>query len=261
MERVATLIEKLRELSQSGANPEKLMTITQLLQAELQKNIAATTTPLQSKISVIMPVSVRLPRLALKEDEFSEPSAEMVTTVPEPHPLEEKIIEVLQVNEEDIEEELREIKRNAESRNQMSAHTPVNDHHEMDHMDDIPTLSQQRYHNEELPREINESGPTEEASLNDRLKESRIELSEKLTDSPIRDLRKAIDINDRFLYINELFRGDEAMYERSIKTINNFSILPEAEYWIQRELKVKIGWSDKNEVVRQFDQLVRRRFS
>jgi hypothetical protein len=51
------------------------------------------------------------------------------------------------------------------------------------------------------------------------------------------------------------------MYERSIKTINGFSILPEAEYWIQRELKVKLGWSDGNETVQQFTQLVKRRFT
>jgi hypothetical protein len=82
-----------------------------------------------------------------------------------------------------------------------------------------------------------------------------------LTEAPVRDLKKAIGINDRFLFINELFRGDEAMYERSIKTINNFAIFPEAQYWIQRELKVKIGWSDADPVVKQFDQLVKRRFS
>jgi hypothetical protein len=70
-----------------------------------------------------------------------------------------------------------------------------------------------------------------------------------------------VGINDRFLFINELFRGDDVMYERSIKTINNFSIYPEAEYWIKRELKLKLGWDDKNEVVKQFDQLIRRRFS
>ena len=51
------------------------------------------------------------------------------------------------------------------------------------------------------------------------------------------------------------------MYERSIKTINSFNILAEAEYWIQRELKVKIGWNEGSESVRHFDQLVRRRFS
>ena len=64
-----------------------------------------------------------------------------------------------------------------------------------------------------------------------------------------------------FLFISELFRGDEAMYERSIKTINSFTIWPEAEYWIKRELKTKLGWTDSNHTVQQFDQLIRRRFS
>ena len=39
-----------------------------------------------------------------------------------------------------------------------------------------------------------------------------------------------------------------------------FRIFAEAEYWIERELKVKIGWKD-SDIVRQFDQLVKRRFS
>ena len=43
------------------------------------------------------------------------------------------------------------------------------------------------------------------------------ELGSILKESPVKDLRKAIGINDRFVFINELFRGDEDMYERSIK--------------------------------------------
>jgi hypothetical protein len=50
------------------------------------------------------------------------------------------------------------------------------------------------------------------------------------------------------------------MYERSVKTINGFSIFPEAEYWIKRELKLKLGWDEGNPVVKQFDQLIKRRF-
>ena len=84
---------------------------------------------------------------------------------------------------------------------------------------------------------------------------------EVLKETPIKDLRKAIGINDRFLFINDLFRGDEVMYERSIKTINSFNIYPEAEYWISRELKIKLGWDNELPVVAQFDQLVKRRFS
>ncbi|MBC7587961.1 MAG: hypothetical protein H7178_06325, partial [Chitinophagaceae bacterium] len=96
---------------------------------------------------------------------------------------------------------------------------------------------------------------------NDKLKEQRIEVAAVLQGSPIKDLKKAIGINDRYVFINELFRGDENMYERSIKTINAFSIYPEAEYWIQREMKTKLGWTEDTEAVRLFDQLVKRRFS
>lgn len=122
-----------------------------------------------------------------------------------------------------------------------------------DPMSEIPTLSHQ-------VKNINTSADQEE-SLNDKLKQGKTELIEVLKETPVKDLRKAVGINDRFLFINELFRGDEAMYERSIKTINSFNIYAEAEYWISRELKVKLGWNNDLPSVQQFDQLVKRRFS
>src|SRR4030095_13404416 len=112
----------------------------------------------------------------------------------------------------------------------------------------------------ETGREVNDATAQAE-SLNDKLKQGKTELIEVFKETPVKDLRKAVGINDRFLFIKELFRGDENMYERSIKTINSFNILAEAEFWIQRELKVKIGWNEASETVRHFDQLVRRRFS
>ena len=118
-----------------------------------------------------------------------------------------------------------------------------------DPLNEIPTLSQQF------------NGNDAQESLNDKLKQVRTELAEVLKETPVKDLRKAIGINDRFVFINDLFRGDEAMYERSIKTINGFNIFPEAEYWISRELKLKLGWNIDHPLVLQFDQLVKRRFS
>jgi len=124
-----------------------------------------------------------------------------------------------------------------------------------DPIKDIPTLSQQQTF-----KEVNQS-VTRQESLNDRLKEEKTEVMHTLKDSPIRDLRKAIAINDQFVFINELFRGDEAMYERSIKTLNNFTIYPEAEFWMNRELMTKLGWDENRESVKHFYQLVKRRFS
>ena len=112
-------------------------------------------------------------------------------------------------------------------------------------------------HNEDHHSFLGNAG----ASLNDQLREEKPELGHKLKETPIRDLKKGIGVNDRFVFLNELFRGDEAMYERSLKTINSFRILPEAEYWINRELKIKLGWDDGQHTTQQFYQLVRRRFS
>jgi hypothetical protein len=123
-------------------------------------------------------------------------------------------------------------------------------------MIEIPTLSHQS-----PGREINDAGSAQPESINDKLRQGKTELVEVLKESPVRDLRKAVGINDRFLFINDLFRGDENMYERCIKTINNFNIYPEAEYWITRELKVKLGWKDDSESAAHFYNLVKRRFT
>lgn len=125
-----------------------------------------------------------------------------------------------------------------------------------DPLTEIPTLSQQH-----TVQEINEMIGIRDASLNDKLKEHKVEIGQLLNDHPIKDLKKAININDRYVFINDLFRGDEVMYERSLKTINAFRIYAEAEYWIERELKVKLGWLENHEVTRHFYQLVKRRFT
>ena len=127
----------------------------------------------------------------------------------------------------------------------------------VDPLVEVPTLSHQP-----SGQELNDIIGTGSRSINDRLKENgMIDRGSQLKGSPVKELRKAIGVNDRFVFINELFRGDEPMYERSIKTINNFRILPEAEYWMERELKIKLGWDDSREIVQHFYQLVSRRFS
>ena len=68
-----------------------------------------------------------------------------------------------------------------------------------DPMIEIPTLSHQQ-----KVREINETVMDRQESLNDKLKQEKIELAHVLKESPIRDLRKAIGINDRFVFVNEL---------------------------------------------------------
>ena len=219
MERVGTLIDKLKKQFEEQQNAASLLGTVQMLLAELQETQISQNT---SKVSITMPSVI----IAKNEQKIELPIALETTT--------------LEKSAAKSEEKLGWL---------------------FDPIATIPTLAHQDVQQVKEVFEINEKLLPENHDLNDRLKEKKTEVASFLQASPVKDLKKAIGINDRYLFINELFRGDEDRYERSIKTINGFSIYAEAEYWIQRELIVKIGWNENAENVQTFIQLVKRRFS
>ncbi|MBI2274683.1 MAG: hypothetical protein HYU70_12865 [Bacteroidetes bacterium] len=224
MERVGTLINKLKEQFEQQADTDKLAVTAQMLLAELQANQSAQSSG--SKVSVVLPsVSVHA----------AQPVTEPEQPVPEKpeKPASNWLFE--------MPVEIPTLLHQAASPE--------------------PAVASEKQPIKKESFEFNTLLATHTESLNEKLKEERVEVAAALQGTPIRDLKKAIGINDRFLFVNDLFRGDENMYERSIKTINSFNIYPEAQYWIQRELKVKLSWPDHSEAVKIFDQLVKRRFS
>lgn len=235
MERVRALINKLQEQMDQDADATALLRTVQLLQTALQEQASSSIVRSgNSKVAVVLPAgSTGMPKKAMESPAAPAPVAiAAVQPLPEP---EEKPVEPASAPDTAV---------------------PADWLHSL--MQEIPTLA----HQKEI-RELNDvmSQQLNGGSLNDKLKQASIEVAEVLTREPVRDLKKAIGINDRFVFVQELFRGDEVMYERSIKTINSFNILQEAEYWIERELKLKLAWDDSKDTVRHFCQLVRRRFS
>ncbi len=243
MERLAELIGKLKEQFDNKADSSKLLATTLLIERELMKleSSSVVTTITTSKVAVVMPAArngfpMPVPepvREVVVENQPKDPSPSD-TTISQHSELSQEIQEETEEKEEEI----------------------TNTEFFFDPLTEIPTLSQQH-----SIKEINEMLGIRDASLNDKLKEHKEEIGQKLTGHPIKDLKRAIGVNDRYVFISELFRGDEVMYERSLKTINGFRIYAEAEYWIERELKVKLGWLDNNEASKQFYHLVKRRFS
>jgi hypothetical protein len=260
MERIKALIDKLYHQKELGCTAAQLLPTVQLLQSEIlqlqQKNSLLGT----AKVAVTMPVNFRFTEelvqttgvvnaevSGIKEEEpvlveYKEP--QVVTPVEETLKQSEYVLPKPVLREEWVQhgEQPSAVQSNFYS----TFHTA----------EEIPTLVQHQ-----PKKELHELIADKKESLNDRLKQEKVEVANLLKDTPIKDLRKGIGINERFSFVSELFRGDEAMYERSIKTINNFGILSEAEYWINRELKYKLGWDDDKPEVQHFYHLVRRRFS
>ena len=231
MERIRALIARLKEQTEQNASPSQMLVTVQMLQNELyQLQVNGNFSLGTSKVAVMLPktVNISVPPEAPKRAEAKVERERVPLESEEPFYPKTKVSS----------------QKRAEASNLL-----------FDPLFEIPTLSHQQG-----VKEINELAEHQAESLNDRLRQEKTEVVEVLKHEPIKDLRKAIGINDRFVFINDLFRGDEAMYERSIKTINGFHIFPEAEYWIARELIVKLGWDKDSEIVKHFIHLVKRRF-
>jgi hypothetical protein len=261
MERVGVLINKLQEQLVQNASIENMLVTAQMLQTELQLQSRNTNSNASSKVSVVVPGLVTMPVQKTTDHESYKPVIKPESEpepIPEPMPEPEgPAVEPAPVPTPKPEPE--PIPHYLEGRVWDEIFNTATDTKRwgMDTVMEVPTLA----HQEKIIYELNDTMVSDEHSLNDKLKEQKAEMAHMLQETPIRDLKKAISINDRHRFINELFRGDETMYERSIKTINGFGIYAEAEYWIQRELKVKLGWNVGLELVKTFDQLVKRRFS
>lgn len=265
MERVGILIERLQEQYQQHADNYYLVVTAQMLLAELQQKQKVADA--DKKVAVIMPaVGQSINHLAASTAEQKENSfvnnINVHTSNNNGAAVAAPPVQTNQVKEDASVERITDKVVAEEHHTEKASHIDKEKEKEryrwaFDPVAEVPTLA----HQDKAVYELNEVMKANEQSLNERLRVEKLEVASLLKESPIRDLRKAIGINDRYLFLSELFRGDETMYERSIKTINDFKILAEAEYWIQRELKTKIGWNETSEAVHLFDQLVRRRFA
>lgn len=85
----------------------------------------------------------------------------------------------------------------------------------------------------------------------------KVDMQSKLQNKPITDLAKAIGINDKFLFIKELFGGDADLYNQTIKHLNQLTDLNEAIIYLQEHF----SWDPTSDVTTLFIDLVRRKLS
>ncbi len=90
-----------------------------------------------------------------------------------------------------------------------------------------------------------------------------VELSEKLSELPIPDLRKAIGLNDKLLLTRELFGEDTSAFDKVVDTLNGFANMDQAKSFLLDHCVMRYRWTDKKrlEVAKKFIKLVRRRYS
>jgi len=77
---------------------------------------------------------------------------------------------------------------------------------------------------------------------------------------PVQDLKMAIGINDKFLFINELFGGSPSDYNEAIEKLNLAEDLPEAENTLA-EYEEQHKWDGNSEASNRLKKLIEKKFN
>jgi hypothetical protein len=103
---------------------------------------------------------------------------------------------------------------------------------------------------------LGETLVTDKGSLFDKFQGSKDASNPALIGKPIDDIKKAIGINDRFLYQRELFGNNPDLMNQTIGELNAMASFREAQGFIS----ANFNWDEHNDTTISFMNLVRRKF-
>jgi hypothetical protein len=90
---------------------------------------------------------------------------------------------------------------------------------------------------------------------------SQLEQKTKLPGAkPISDLKLAITMNDKMLYVKELFNGYNLAYSEAIEILNRFNTFEEASRFLKTNYVTKNKWDSKPATTEKFYALLQRRY-
>lgn len=139
---------------------------------------------------------------------------------------------------------------------------------------------------EEKEIEIEEDKPEEVVSLNDLAKQAEVKPSRPLTlneliqqqkkagltnanqfntsqdksSDRIADLKVAVSLNDKLLFIKDLFNGYSLAYSEAIELLNRFDNFAEADAFLQSNYSLKNNWASKPQTVDKLYAILRKKY-
>lgn len=92
--------------------------------------------------------------------------------------------------------------------------------------------------------------------------EKGTELSDKLSTTSIKDINKAMSINERIFTIKELFGGSQEQYDKTISSLNGFMSYDDAKNYLSENVVNNNNWLDpeKSKKVKKFLKLISRKY-
>lgn len=92
-------------------------------------------------------------------------------------------------------------------------------------------------------------------SMNESIGTKENDLASRFQSKPITDIKAAISLGDRFLFIKELFEGSADDFNNTIQTLNNQNSINDAQDFLSTK-----NWDIDDETVKYFLSIVQRKF-
>ena len=100
-------------------------------------------------------------------------------------------------------------------------------------------------------------------TINDILSEkvSQNTLVSQLSKEPVKELKSIISLNDKLLFIKDLFKGYSMAYNEAIEFVNRYDSFDDADKFLKGNYADKNNWKEKQDSVEKFYQILNRRFA
>lgn len=115
-----------------------------------------------------------------------------------------------------------------------------------------------------VPPHPKQSDEEEVMTLNQRISQQMSGAASRAPDhlnmQPVADLKAAITLNDKMLYVRDLFNGYSLAYSEVLDILNRMKNFEEAENFLKNSYALKNNWADKQATADKFYALVSRRY-
>ncbi len=178
------------------------------------------------------------------------PQEEPVAPPPQAKPVEEKKEEIIP---EPLPEDTNEEEETAEP---LAEETKDTAPAEEETSQEMPAEAPEKKEGKGKKVRLSDTLHTSHGYRNEQLgrEHSGEDLSSRLSKSAVTDLRKIINLNEKFMFIRDLFDGDKQRYEETIRVINEATSRRQAEDFL-----AGFRWDKKSEAARRFLELSQRK--
>lgn len=104
--------------------------------------------------------------------------------------------------------------------------------------------------------------PVRVQSLNDMISSQKAKqgASSQYKQPAITDLKSGVNLNDKLLFIKDLFNGYSLAYSEAMEILNRFETFESADNFLRSNYAAKNNWAAKQATVDKFYEVLRRRF-